>query len=265
MRLDGKVALVTGAAQGIGAAIARRFVAEGALVFLGDVKAAEGEALARELSAAAGTGAREGNARDTAPGQRAWFLPLDVTSERDWVSAMERIRERAGRLDVLANNAGLNVREPIERMPEAGLDAMLAVNVKGPFLGIKCALPLLRASGGGAIINMSSICGLVGHRYTPEAYTMVKGAITLLTRSVATRFAKENIRCNSVHPSTVETAQVRELLSDPDRRAERLAEVPLGRLASMDDVAAAFVFLASDEAAFLNGVALPVDGGLTAS
>jgi NAD(P)-dependent dehydrogenase (short-subunit alcohol dehydrogenase family) len=112
---------------------------------------------------------------------------------------------------------------------------------------------------------MSSICGLVGHRYTPEAYTMVKGAITLLTRSVATRFAKENIRCNSVHPSTVETAQVRELLSDPDRRAERLAEVPLGRLASMDDVAAAFVFLASDEAAFLNGVALPVDGGLTAS
>ena len=112
---------------------------------------------------------------------------------------------------------------------------------------------------------MSSICGLVGHRYTNEAYTMTKGAITLLSRSIASRYASENIRCNSVHPSTVDTPSVRRLLQDPARRAERLGEVPLGRLAKVQDVANAFVFLASAEAAFITGVAFPVDGGLTAS
>jgi len=123
---------------------------------------------------------------------------------------------------------------------------------------------LMRRGGGGSILINSSICGLVGHRYTTEAYVMVKGALTLLAKSIAVRFAKDNIRCNTVHPSTVETAQVREMLKDPQRRDERLAEVPLGRLAGVDDVASAFVYLASDEAAFVNGVALPVDGGLTA-
>jgi NAD(P)-dependent dehydrogenase (short-subunit alcohol dehydrogenase family) len=249
MRLAGKVALITGAAQGIGAAIARRFVEEGAAVFLADLQAAEGQALADELAAG---------------GRRAWFLPLDVRSEADWARALASVSERAGRLDVLVSNAGLNIREPIEAMTEASLDTMLAVNVKGPFLGIKHAVPLLRRGGGGTILITSSICGLVGHRYTTEAYVMVKGALTLLAKAIAVRFAKDNIRCNSVHPSTVETAQVRELLKDPQRRAERLGEVPLGRLASLDDVANAFVYLASDEAAFLNGVALPVDGGLTA-
>ncbi len=149
-------------------------------------------------------------------------------------------------------------------MNEADLDTMLAVNVKGTFLGIKHVLPLLRRGGGGSILITSSICGLVGHRYTTEAYVMVKGALTLLAKAIAIRCAKDNIRCNSVHPSTVETEHVRELLRDPQRRAERLAEVPLGRLAGVDDVAGAFVYLASDEAAFINGVALPVDGGLTA-
>jgi cyclopentanol dehydrogenase len=192
MRLEGKVALVTGAAQGIGAAIARRFLEEGASVFLADV--------------------REGVTGEVPAGTRAWFVRLDVTRESDWVAAFAQVRKRAG----------------------------------------------------GSIINTSSICGLVGHRFTPEAYTMVKGGLTLLTRSVGVRYAKENIRCNAVHPSTVETALVREVLKDPERRAERLGEVPLGRLATVDDVAAAFVYLASDEAAFLNGVSLPVDGGLTA-
>jgi len=144
------------------------------------------------------------------------------------------------------------------------LDAMLAVNVKGPFLGIKHSLPVMRAGGGGVILNMSSICGLVGHRYTNETYTTTKGALALLSKSVAVRYAKDNIRCNSVHPSTVETALVRVMLKDPERRAERLGEVPLGRLATATDVANAFVYLASDEAAFINGAAIPVDGGLTA-
>jgi NAD(P)-dependent dehydrogenase (short-subunit alcohol dehydrogenase family) len=249
VRLSGKVTLVTGAAQGIGAAIARRFVTEGAAVFITDVKAAEGRALAAEL--------------DT-KGNRAWFFPLDVRSEADWTRALETVAAQAGRLDVLLCNAGVNIREPIEQMSEASLDTMLAVNIKGTFLGIKHAIPLMRRGGGGSILINSSICGLVGHRYTTEAYVMVKGALTLLAKSIAVRFAKDNIRCNSVHPSTVETAQVRELLKDPQRRTERLVEVPLGRLASLDDVASAFVYLASDEAAFINGVALPVDGGLTA-
>jgi cyclopentanol dehydrogenase len=249
MRLNGKVALVTGGAQGIGEAIVRRFAAEGASVFVADVLEREGSALAAELAAG---------------GAAARFLRLDVAREADWKAALASVSERAGRLDILVNNAGINVREPIEVMSESNLDAMLAVNVKGPFLGIKHAIPLLRRGGGGVILNMSSVCGLVGHRFTNEAYTMTKGALTLLTRSIAARYAKDGIRCNSVHPSTVETALVREMMSDPVRRAERFAEVPLGRLATPDDVAAAFVYLASDEASFVNGVSFPVDGGVTA-
>ncbi len=150
-------------------------------------------------------------------------------------------------------------------MDVASLDAMLAVNVKGPFLGIKHTLPIMRTAGGGVILNMSSICGLVGHKFTNETYTLTKGALTLLTKSVAVRYAKDNIRCNSVHPSTVETALVQNMLKDPVRRAERLGEVPLGKMATTTDVANALVYLASDEAAFINGIALPVDGGMTAA
>jgi cyclopentanol dehydrogenase len=141
---------------------------------------------------------------------------------------------------------------------------MHAVNVKGPFLGIKYALPVMKMAGGGSIINMSSVCGLIGHLYTPEAYTTTKGAVTLLTRAVASRYGKFNIRCNSIHPSTADTPLVREMLKDPERMKERVGEVPLGRMASMQDIAEAALYLASPEGAFINGVALPVDGGVTA-
>jgi NAD(P)-dependent dehydrogenase (short-subunit alcohol dehydrogenase family) len=245
MRLSNKVALITGGAQGLGAEIVRRFQKEGAIVFIGDINEAEGEKMARELGSAV-------------------FLKLDVTSEDSWESALAAILASAGRLDILVNNAGINIRKNIEEMPAESLDSMLAVNVKGPFLGIKHALPIMRASGGGTILNMSSICGLVGHKYTNEAYTTTKGAVTLLTKSIATRYAKDNIRCNSVHPSTADTPLTQAVLKDPARRAERFGEIPLGKLATMADVANAFVFLASDEAAFINGVAFPVDGGLTA-
>ena len=244
MRLSGKTALITGAAGGIGAEIARRFQEEGASVFVCDVNRAEGEKTAASMGAV--------------------FLPLDVTSEESWKAALSAVLERTGRLDILVNNAGINVRQNIEEMLVESFDAMMAVNVKGPFLGIKHSLPIMRATGGGVILNMSSICGLVGHRYTNEVYTATKGALTLLTKSVAVRYAKDNIRCNSVHPSTVETALVQAMLKDPERRAERLGEVPLGRLASATDVANALVYLASDEASFINGVAFPIDGGLTA-
>ena len=249
MRLNGKVALVTGGAQGLGAAISKRFAEEGALVFVADAQAEHGAKTAAEI---------------TASGGRAFFVSLDVAQEESWIAARAEVEKAAARFDVLVNNAGINIREPIEEMAAENFDRMLAVNVRGPFLGIKHFIPLLRKSGGGAIINMSSVCGLLGHRYTTEAYTVTKGAVTLLTKTVAVRYAKENIRCNSIHPSTVDTPLVQEMLKNPERRQERLGEVPLGRLATEADVANAALFLASDEAAFVNGVALPVDGGTSA-
>ncbi|SDI73624.1 SDR family NAD(P)-dependent oxidoreductase [Propionivibrio dicarboxylicus] len=246
MRLQHKTALITGGAQGLGAAIARRFAEEGARVVICDLNAEIGEATAATL------------------GGGAFFQRLDVACEADWKAAMAAVAERFGRLDILVNNAGINIREPIEEMAEGNFDKMLAINVKGPFLGIKHAIPLMRKGGGGSIINMSSICGLVGHKYTTEAYTVTKGAVTLLTKTVGVRYAKDNIRCNSIHPSTVDTPLVQILFQDPSKKEERLGEVPLGRLATERDVANAALYLASDEAAFLNGVALPVDGGLTA-
>jgi NAD(P)-dependent dehydrogenase (short-subunit alcohol dehydrogenase family) len=244
-RLAGKTALITGAAVGIGAEVARKFREEGAEVFVCDTNSAEGEKTAASIGAV--------------------FIPLDVTSEESWVAAYAVVMGRAKRLDILVNNAGINIRKNIEEMPVESFDAMIAVNVKGPFLGIKHALPIMRAGGGGVILNMSSVCGLVGHKFTNETYTTTKGALTLLTKSIAVRYAKDNIRCNSVHPSTVETAFVQTMFKDPERKAERLGEVPLGRLASTTDVAASLVYLASDEASFINGAALPIDGGVTAA
>ncbi len=249
MRLKEKVALVTGASQGLGLAIARRFGHEGASVFLGDIKEDQGRAAAAELMS---------------QGTHAWFIPLDVTSEETWKAAIGALIDRAGKLDVLVNNAGVNIRKPIETMDVESFDMMLAVNVRGPFLGIKHVLPLMRRNGGGCIINMGSICSLIGHKFTDEAYTTVKGALSQLTKSVAVRYAKDNIRTNILCPSTVETLLVQEMMKNPERRQERFGEVPLGRLASLEDVASAALFLASDEAAFINGVALPVDGGVTA-
>jgi NAD(P)-dependent dehydrogenase (short-subunit alcohol dehydrogenase family) len=248
-RLENKVVLISGAAQGLGAAMARLFAAEGALVCIGDLKDDAGNQTVAEIRA---------------KGDRAFFVTLDVTSEQSWIEAFAAVVREGGQLDTLVNNAGINIREPIEVMQEVNLDAMLGVNVKGPFLGTKHAIPLLRKGGGGSIINISSVCGLIGHAFTTEAYTLTKGAVTLLTKSIAVRYAKDNIRCNSIHPSTVDTPLMRELFKDPAKKLERLGEVPLGRLAAEADVANAALFLASDAACFLNGVALPVDGGVTA-
>ena len=249
MRLKNKIALITGSAQGLGAAIAERFAEEGATVFICDMNAEAGQATVAKIESKGG---------------KASFLPLNVSREADWVAALAQVAARHDRLDILVNNAGINIRETIEDMKEENFDTMLAVNVKGPFLGIKHAIPIMRKAGGGAIINMSSICGLIGHKYTTEAYTITKGAVTLMTKTVGVRYAKDNIRCNSIHPSTVNTPLVEILFQDPKRKEERLGEVPLGRLASDLDVANAALYLASDEASFLNGVSLPVDGGLTA-
>jgi NAD(P)-dependent dehydrogenase (short-subunit alcohol dehydrogenase family) len=230
-RLDGQVAVVTGGASGIGAAVADAYREVGAVVEVADLQGRE---------------------------------PVDVTDERQVDAFFERVARRHGRLDILVNNAGINIRKVIEEISAEELDQMYNVNVKGPFLGIKYALPVMKKIGGGSIINMSSVCGLIGHMYTPEAYTTTKGAVSLLTRAVASRYGKFNIRCNSINPSTADTPLVREMLKDPERKKERLGEVPLGRMASMQDIAEAALYLASDEGSFINGIALPVDGGVTA-
>lgn len=245
-QLEGKTALITGGAQGLGYRMAVRMVEEGAFVFIGDMmdceKAAEVLALPETMH----------------------YVQLNVTKEEDWIAAIKTIEGSGKKLDILVNNAGINIREPIEVMTVEHLDAMMGVNVKGPFLGIKHAIPVMRKQGGGSIINMSSICGLVGHKFTTEAYTTTKGAVTLLTKSVAVRYAADNIRCNSIHPSTVDTPLMQELFKDPEKKKQRFDEIPLGRLADADDIAHAAVYLASDKAAFMNGVQLPIDGGLTA-
>ncbi len=250
MRLPEKVALITGAASGIGAEIANRFASEGARVFVGDVDTAAGEGTAERIRQAGG---------------RARFILLDVTDEQSWRAAVAGIKASEGRLDVLVNNAGITRRIPIAEMPLETFEAVMAVNVRGVFLGIKAVLPLMQAQGGGSIVNISSAAGLVGHRFSNETYSASKGAVTILTKSVAVRYAQDNVRCNSIHPCTVDTPMVRQLFQDPEKQRERLGEIPLGRLATARDVANAALFLASDEAGLITGVALPVDGGLTAS
>lgn len=249
MKLKSKIALITGGARGIGFAIAETFCREGAVVTIVDVNIEQGQSAEASLRKKGG---------------EANFIFLDVGDDANWKQVCRQVEAESGGLDILVNNAGINIRKIIEEMSAEELDLMYRVNIKGPFLGIKHALPIMKKNGGGSIINMSSVCGLIGHMYTPEAYTTTKGAITTLTRAIASRYGKFNIRCNSIHPSTADTPLVREMLEDPERKKERLGEVPLGRLASVQDIAEAALYLASGEGSFINGVALPVDGGVTA-
>ncbi len=254
MNVRDKMILITGGAGGLGSAMAGLLSENGARILIMDLEAAreKGEAQAAAMVAAGG---------------RAWFCGADVTSEEDWKRAVGFALEKAGRVDVLINNAGINIRKPVEEMNIDEWMTMMKVNTGSAFLGCKYVIPVMRRQGGGAIINTSSVCGLVGHKYTPEAYTATKGALTMLTKAIASRYAKDNIRCNSIHPSTVDTPFIQLMFNDPQKgaqnRAERLGEVPLGRLAVAGDVANAVLYLASEEASFINGVSLPIDGGVT--
>lgn len=250
MNVKGKTILITGGAGGLGSDMARTLAKNGADIFILDLPVMEDRA--KNLTA---------ELHDL--GVKAYFEPIDGTREADWERVIADVMEKAGRIDVLINNAGINIRKPVEEMSYDEWMTMMSVNVGGTFLGIKYVIPIMRRQGGGSIINTSSVCGLIGHKFTPEAYTATKGAVTLLTKAIASRYGAENIRCNSIHPSTVDTPLIHERLKDPAFAAERLGEVPLGRLASSQDVANAVLYLASEEASFLNGVALPVDGGVT--
>jgi len=248
MNIQGKTVVITGASGGIGSVMARMMAQQGAAVCLLDLTAEKGEALTAEINAQGG---------------KARFFQLDLTEETAWNSAVREVLSWTGRVDALVNNVGINIRKPIEEMSMEEWMTMMRVNTGTVFLGCKAVLPVMRAQKNGVIINMSSVCGLVGHRYTTEAYTATKGAVTLLTKSIASRYASEGIRCNAICPSTVDTPFLQERMQDPVFRKQRFDEVPLGRLATSEDVANAALFLVSEEASFLNGVALPVDGGVT--
>ena len=248
MGKEKKVALVTGGTGGIGKAICEKLLQDDFIVFCCDIQDELGEKVVQDLSCFG----------------EIFYLHLDVTEEIQWQDCYSRIIERIGRLDVVVNNAGINIRVIIEECSVEQWDRMFQVNVRGPFLSIKYGLPIMRKQGAGQFINMSSVAGLVGYIPTNESYSATKGAVTLLTKSIATRYAKYGIRCNSIHPATVETELVKKVMADPQLRSERIADIPLNRLCQPEDVANAVAFLASDQATFINGVQFPVDGGLTA-
>ena len=248
-RLDGKVALISGGARGQGATEAKLCAREGAQVVFGDVLDEDGRHVEAEIRTAGGD---------------ATYVPLDVTSEDDWRAAVALAEHTYGRLNVLVNNAGIVIRKSIEETTEDDWDRILAVNLKGVFLGTKQAIPAMRRAGGGSIINISSTAGLVGSPYGSAAYTATKGGVRLFTKSTALQHATDHIRCNSVHPGPVETAMLQEALADPTTREERLRRVPLGRVGTVDDIAYGVLYLASDESSFVTGSELVIDGGSTA-
>lgn len=249
MRLQGKVAIITGGARGQGAAEARLFAREGAKVVIGDLLDELGEQVAGEI------GAR---------GQDAVYLHLDVASVADWQRAVDAAEQRFGKVDVLVNNAAIVLRKDIEQTTAADWDNIMEVNAKSVFLGTQAVIPAMRRAGGGSIINISSISGLVA--IGPPAYIATKGAVRLFTKSTAIQYAADNIRANSIHPGSVDTAMRRDGLTEatPEEIQARINQIPLGRVGTVDDIAYGALFLAADESSFMTGSELVIDGGYTA-
>jgi NAD(P)-dependent dehydrogenase (short-subunit alcohol dehydrogenase family) len=248
VRLEGKIALVTGGAGGIGAAICELFTREGATVYLCDLHVQDGEALAEKY---------------TAQGKRVHFLPLDVTDGDAWQTVLAHIEAADGRLDVLVNNAGISGSVP-DRMDLAYFDKQWGINARGTFLGMKMARDLLAASGRASIINMSSVLGLIAHEITHMGYNASKGAVRLMSKAAAVQFADQGIRVNSVHPGWMSAMRTSVSSADPEQRRKLNAEVPLKRSGTAEEAAQAVLFLASDESSYVTGSELVVDGGLSA-
>jgi NAD(P)-dependent dehydrogenase (short-subunit alcohol dehydrogenase family) len=254
-RVAGKTALVTGAAQGLGAAIAKRLAQEGADVIVSDHNAEGAAAVAQAINAQAG-------------GETATAFHLDVTSEADWAAAIAQARERFGGLSILVNNAGIVTIGSIETLSLDEWRKTMSVNADSVFLGCKAALPLMREAQPASIINISSISAMIAGHNMP-AYNASKAAVWMLTKSVALHCAREklDIRCNSVHPTFVRTALLDGIVGDSDN-AEALAklarQVPLGRIGEAEDVADAVLYLASEESRMMTGSEIKLDGGLSA-
>ena len=249
MRLAGKVALISGAARGMGAVEAALFAREGARVVLGDVLDAEGKAVEAAI---------------TAKGGEAVYVHLDVTSEADWQRAVETAASRFGRLDVLVNNAGIGGGSRLEETTEAAWDRGMDVNAKGVFLGTKAAIPAMRRAGGGSIVNISSQLGMVGMELSSPQYQASKGAVRTLTKLTAVQYARERIRANSVHPGPIVTPMTEARRGDPKHYEYMVSRIPLGRYGEPEEVALGVLYLASDESSFVTGSELVIDGGWTA-
>jgi len=254
-RLYGKRMLVTGGAQGMGAAIAKACAREGARVLVTDRNEDGARRVAAQINSELGAGT-------------AFACALDVTSPDDWDAAMNCAQDTLGGLSVLVNNAGVLTTGSVEDLDLATWRQAMAVNADGPFLGCKAALPLLRESQPGAIINMSSISAMIAS-HNLAAYNASKAALWMLTKSVALHCARNGwkIRCNSLHPTFVRTGLLDAIIGDSgadDQIAKLARQVPIGRIAEVEDVAAAVIFMASEESAMMTGSELKLDGGISA-
>ena len=242
MRLEGKVALISGGARGMGAEEALLFAREGAKVVIGDVLE-EGREVAAQI-----------------PGGQAIFVRLDVTKEEDWRRAVSMAEEVYKRLDILVNNAGVSAVGGIEDTTVEEWDRVMEINAKGVFLGTREAIPAMQRAGGGSIINISSQLGIVAMSESSPQYIASKGAVRLLTKSTALQYAADGIRCNSVHPGPIVTPMTEGRRSDPAVQTLMESRIPLGRYGEAIDVA----YLASDESSFMTGSELVIDGGWVA-
>jgi cyclopentanol dehydrogenase len=244
-----RVALVTGGTRGIGAAIARRLAADGFTVFVSG----------RTVESVRSASERFAGEKLTIRGFAA-----DARKEDDQKRLVESVAREAGRLDVLVNNAGIGAHGRVEDTSAEAWDRVMAINAKGVFLGTKAVIPAMRRAGGGSIINISSQLGLVGSDHTSPHYSASKGAVRLLTKTTALQYAREGIRVNSVHPGPIETPMTAARRSDPAVKAMMVSRIPLGRYGQASEVAYGVVFLASDEASFVTGSELVIDGGMNA-
>ena len=232
----------------MGAVEARVFAREGAMVVIGDVLD-EGAAVEQEINASGGN---------------CLFVRLDVTSERDWQSAVDATVSRFGRLDILVNNAGISGSGLVHETSEADWDRVMDINAKGVFLGTKVAIPSMIEVGGGSIINISSQLGIVGTEMSSPQYQSSKGAVRLLTKLTAMQYAHEGIRCNSVHPGPIVTPMTERSRNDPESYEKMLSRIPLGRFGEPEEIANGVLYLASDESGWVTGSELVLDGGWTA-
>ena len=248
MRLEGKVALITGAARGQGAAEARLFAQEGAKVIVADVSDPEGIAVAAEIAEAGGD---------------AIYVHLDVTDESEWEAAVQSAITSFGKLDILINNAGIWRRGHVMETSSEQWDDIMDVNAKGVFLGTKAAIPEMRKAGGGSIVNISSTAGLVGSK-TSSAYSASKGAVRIFSKSTAIQYASEGIRANSIHPGPIDTDMGDQVWPDPTSREASISRTALSRIGTAQDIAYGALYLASDESSFVTGSELVIDGGVTA-